>query len=167
MAVTPLQMTVMTAAIANGGKVLWPRLVARLEPQEPTALHLATNFPAGRVRDNLGVSLRNLKIVQEAMYADVHDADGTGSQALVPGMNICGKTGTAQVSNAKNDVVDHTTWFTSFAPLENPKYAVVVMVEGGSSGGSDCAPIAKNIYRFLGRLDQTPAGQTAVGRNIN
>jgi penicillin-binding protein 2 len=167
MAVTPLQMTVMTAAIANGGKVLWPRLVARLEPQEPTAQHLATNFPAGRVRDNLGVSPRNLRVVQEAMYADVHDADGTGSQALVPGMNIFGKTGTAQVSNAKNDVVDHTTWFTSFAPLENPKYAVVVMVEGGSSGGSDCAPIAKNIYRFLGRLDQTPAGQTAVSRNIN
>jgi len=45
--------------------------------------------------------------------------------------------------------VDHTTWFISFAPYEKPRYAVVVMVEGGSSGGGDCAPIAGNIYRAI------------------
>jgi penicillin-binding protein 2 len=168
MAVTPLQMTVMTAAIANGGKVLWPRLVSRLEPQDPSVVQPAVTFPAGRIRDELGVSAHNLRILQEAMYADVQDADGTGKAAAVEGMNICGKTGTAQVSNTQNKVVDHTTWFISFAPLEKPTYAVVVMVEGGSSGGGDCAPIAKNIYRFLKKLEGTkPTGPTALSRNTN
>ena len=167
MAVTPLHMTIMTAAIANGGKVLRPRLVSRLEPQDPTARNQVVNFPPGQVRDELGVSPRNLRIVQEAMFADVNEPEGTGRQAYVQGMNICGKTGTAQISNIKNAVVDHTTWFISFAPFESPKYAVVVMVEGGSSGGGDCTPIAKNIYRFLARPEQSKPGSAALTRNIN
>jgi penicillin-binding protein 2 len=46
-------------------------------------------------------------------------------------------------------VVDLTTWFASFAPYENPRYAVVVMVESGSSGGGTCAPIAHDIYQAI------------------
>ena len=49
----------------------------------------------------------------------------------MPGLQICGKTGTAQVQNAHNQEIDRTTWFASFAPYENPQYAVVVMVESG------------------------------------
>ena len=60
------------------------------------------------------------------------EAEGTGHAAQVPGLQICGKTGTAQVMNAHNQEIDRTTWFASFAPYENPKYAVVVMVEGGN-----------------------------------
>jgi penicillin-binding protein 2 len=168
MAVTPLQMAVMTAAIANGGKVLSPRLVSRIEPQDPVTGTQPVTFPPGHVRSELGVSLRNLRILQEAMYADVQDPDGTGAQAAVPGMNICGKTGTAQVSNVKNEVVDHTTWFISFAPLDSPKYAVVVMVEGGSSGGGDCAPIAKNIYSFIHKQEQNAGfNPSTLSRNTN
>jgi penicillin-binding protein 2 len=152
MSVTPLQMAVMTASLANGGKVLWPRLVARLEPQDPASGTPPVLFPAGRVRDLLGVNPANIKLVQEAMLAEV--VEGTGKQSIVPSVNICGKTGTAQITNLKNVVVDHTTWFVSFAPFENPRYAVVVMVEGGSSGGGDCAPIAGGIYRYLYRPDK-------------
>jgi penicillin-binding protein 2 len=157
--VTPLQMTVMTAAIANGGKVLWPRLVDRLEPQNPAAGMQPIVFPSGRVRDELGVQPRNLEILKEAMLADVQDGDGTGKAAAIPGFTICGKTGTAQVSNAKNEIVDHTTWFVSFAPYENPRYAVVVMVEGGSSGGGDCAPIARNIYQAILDREKSPVAK--------
>jgi penicillin-binding protein 2 len=145
--VTPLQMAVMTAALANGGKVLWPRVVTRMEPQDPASGAQPIVFPAGRIRDNLGVNPANLKIVQDAMLSEV--IEGTGKQAAVPGVSIGGKTGTAQITNERNVIIDHTTWFISFAPVENPRYAVVVMVEGGSSGGGDCAPIAGSIYRFL------------------
>ena len=143
--VTPLQMAVLTSAIANGGKVLWPRLVDSIEPQAAGS-QPAQVFPAGRVRDNLGMKPRNLEVLRAAMLADVEDADGTGRASAVPGLRVCGKTGTAQIMNEHNQVTDHTTWFISFAPYENPRYAVVVMVESGGSGGGTCAPIAKEIY---------------------
>lgn len=102
-----------------------------------------------RIRDDLGVNPRNLEIIREAMLADVEDREGTGRAAAVPGMRICGKTGTAQVTNSRNQVVDHITWFVSFAPYENPRYVVVAMVESGLSGGGTCGPIAQKIYRAL------------------
>ena len=69
MAVTPMQMAVAYSAIANGGTVLWPRLVERIEPQDPASGEAVTNFPAGLVRDNIGVSARSLKILRDAMLA--------------------------------------------------------------------------------------------------
>jgi penicillin-binding protein 2 len=50
--------------------------------------------------------------------------------------------------------MDHITWFVSFAPFDNPKYAVVVMVESGSSGGGTCAPKAKEIYLAIQKMEQ-------------
>jgi penicillin-binding protein 2 len=147
-AVTPLQMAVMTAALANGGKVLWPRLVDRIESQDPTSGEPPTVLPSGRVRDELGVSPRSLQILRDAMRDEVEDA-GTGARAVVPGLRICGKTGTAQVTNEHNQEVDRTTWFISFAPYEKPRYAVVVMVESGNFGSTTCAPIAAKIYEAI------------------
>ena len=147
--VTPLQMAVVYSTIANGGTVYWPRLVSRIEPQDPLLREVATNFPSGLVRDRLGVSGRSLRILHNAMLAETEDAEGTGQAAKVSGLRICGKTGTAQVMDEHNRVVDHTTWFASFAPYESPRYAVVVMVEGGSSGGGTCAPIAHDVYEKI------------------
>jgi cell division protein FtsI/penicillin-binding protein 2 len=146
--VTPLQMAVVACALANGGTVLKPRLVNRIEPislalgQEPTL------FPSGEVRDHLPVEAKYLRILHEAMMADV-ERGGTGAAAKVPGFPICGKTGTAQVEDVDGKLKRHDVWFLSFAPYGNPKYAVVVMVEGGSSGGSDCAPVGGDIYRAI------------------
>jgi penicillin-binding protein 2 len=156
-AITPVQMAVAYSAIANGGKVLWPRLVERIEPQDPASGVVATNFPSGVVRDELGVYPRTLKILHDAMLAETEDAEGTGHSAVVPGLRICGKTGTAQVEDEHNRVVDDTTWFASFAPYENPKYAVVVMVESGISGGSTCAPIAHDIYAEILKKENATA----------
>jgi penicillin-binding protein 2 len=145
--VTPLQMAVMTAAIANGGTVLWPRLVSKIEAQDPIATGAGITLPGGRVRDHLGVSQPSLRTLKEAMYADVHSGRlGTGDQAYVPGMEICAKTGTAQIEDVRGNVTNHITWFISFAPKEKPKYAVVVMVDKGISGGETCAPVAHDIY---------------------
>jgi penicillin-binding protein 2 len=147
MAVTPMQMAVAYAAIANGGTVLWPRLVERIEPQDPASGEAMTNFPTGLVRDHLDVSARNLKILHDTMLAETEE--GTGQPAQVPGLKICGKTGTAQVMNSRNQEIDRTTWFASFAPYENPRYAVVVMVESGTYGGPTCAPIAHDVYEAI------------------
>ena len=153
-AVTPMQMAVMTAAVANGGKIYWPRLVQRIEPQEalPNQENEISEFPV-RFRNDLGVQQKNLQIIRDAMKADVADSDGTGTAAAVPGMNVSGKTGTAQV--LINNAIRYYTWFASFAPHENPRYVVLVMVEDGSSGGGTCAPIAKKIYEAIKRLDET------------
>lgn len=152
--VTPLQIAVAYSAIANGGKVFWPRLIQRIEPQDILLNGKAVAFGNSRVRDNLGVSARNMKDLHDAMLAETEDAEGTGKAAVVPGLRICGKTGTAQVQDAHNRVVDETVWFASFAPYENPKYAVVVMVESGSSGGGTCAPIAREIYQAIQKREQ-------------
>jgi len=147
MAVTPMQMAVAYAAIANGGTILWPRLVERIEPQDPDTGETVSTFPSALVRDHLGVSARNLKILRDAMLAETEE--GTGQAAEVPGLQICGKTGTAQVMNSLNQEIDRTTWFASFAPYENPRYAVVVMMEGRTFWGATCAQIAHDIYQEI------------------
>jgi penicillin-binding protein 2 len=164
--VTPLQMAVVYSAIANGGTVFWPRLVSRVEPQDPMSRDAATNFPSALVCDHIGVSARSLNILRNAMLGETEDVEGTGKPAAVgPEMRICGKTGTAQVEDDHNRVVDHTTWFASFAPYENPKYAVVVMVESGISGGDSCAPIAHDIYETILEKEKSGAGKILATTN--
>lgn len=149
--VTPLQMALVTAAVANGGKLLRPRLVMQLEEQgsnRPPEV-----MPVLQVERDINVKPEHLEWVRRAMLDDVQDQKvGTGKAAYIPGMGICGKTGTAQIRTTKG--MDHVTWFVSFAPFESPKYAVVVVVEGGASGGGTCAPKAKEVYRVLQKLEQ-------------
>lgn len=170
-AVTPLQMAVMTAAFANGGEVLWPRLVARIEPQDPLAEEAPVEFPARRVRDHLGVAPRHLALLREAMLADTEDPEGTAWAAFrdyyrQPGaMRVCGKTGTAQVTDAHNRVIGRNLWFIAFAPYESPRYAVVVLVEGNGSGGTTCAPVARDIFEALKSIETAPSGAATLTSN--
>jgi penicillin-binding protein 2 len=140
-------MTVMTAAVANGGKVFSPRVVDRITPVDPTRANEAKIFPPAKVRGTLKVKPENLAHVQRAMLADVSDDDGTGKRARIEGFAVCGKTGTAEVRNREGR--HKITWFASYGPFEKPKYAVVVMVERGASGGLSCAPAARKIYEAL------------------
>jgi penicillin-binding protein 2 len=153
--VTPLQMAVAYAAIANGGTVFWPRLVARVEPQNSNGSGKVTTYPAGMTRDKITVTPRNMQILHSAMLAETQE--GTGQAAQVAGLQICGKTGTAQVMDEHNREVGVTTWFASFAPYENPRYAVIVMVEkeGRDYGGTICAPIAHDIYEEILRQEKS------------
>ncbi len=162
LSVTPLQMAVMISAIANGGKVLWPRLVQRIEPADPYSDQTLIEFPTRPPRDDLGVSERSLQITREAMLADVEEG-GTGKGALVPGMRIGGKTGTAQITDPRGQLVGQTTWFASCAPFERPRWVVVVMVEQGASGGGTCAPAAAKIYRTIQKLESE--GRPTVAAN--
>ena len=122
------------------------------------------SFPGGRVRDNLGVSDRNLHIVHQAMLADVETPEGTGHDAAVPGMHIAGKTGTAEVENSSGHVDKglKITWFASFAPVENPRYAVVAMVVSGASGGLTCAPLAHKVYVAIDEKDKKVLAKSGI-----
>jgi penicillin-binding protein 2 len=153
--VTPLQLAVATAAVANGGKVLTPQIVLQTTRQNeliPPSHHVIIK-PI--VRNTVPVSARALQVVRDAMRADVEDADGTGWRARVPGYPICGKTGTAQVEK-NGDFHHYTVWFASYAPAEDPRYAVVVMADFGhaASGGGNCAPVAGEIYKALKYRDE-------------
>jgi penicillin-binding protein 2 len=151
---TPLQIAILTAAIANGGKVIWPRLVERVESVDPTSGEPPILFPHRPPRDELGVSARSLQLTRDAMFADVEEDGGSGKQARTPGFKVCGKTGTAEVTDSHGKLVDRTTWFASFAPYENPRYVIVLMVEGGVFGGSTCAPAVGKIYQAIQKLEQ-------------
>ncbi len=168
-AITPMQIAVTYAAIANGGKVLWPRFVDRVEPQDPASGELPTIFPSGAVRDTLGLHPRSFKILHDAMLAETEDPEGTGRAAPVPGLRVCGKTGTAQIKNEQGQLIRWDYWFASFAPYENPRYVVVVMVESENrgSGGIVCAPIAHDIYQAIVQKEKPdlPALATAPHRS--
>jgi len=161
--VTPLQMAVMTSAVANGGKVLQPRLVKRVDSRQAFGQARNKVIPV-KVLNNLNLKRETVELLHKAMLADVADRDGSGRAAQVPGFTICGKTGTAQKkvptgkfhprSAVRLFRTDHITWFVSFAPVESPQYAVVVMVESGESGASTCAPIAGRIYRAIRHLER-------------
>jgi cell division protein FtsI/penicillin-binding protein 2 len=113
------------------------------------------------------VSERTIKILRDAMLGDTEDADGTGTKACVPGLRICAKTGTADVQDVHNAKIGKTTWFASFAPYEQPRYAVVVMVENGAFGGTTCAPVAHQIYLAIldrERMDSAK-GHTVARKN--
>jgi cell division protein FtsI/penicillin-binding protein 2 len=143
--------------------------VDRVEPQDPVSNEAPMVFPKGRVRDTMGVSQRSMKILKDAMLADVEVLGSTaykafhgpGGAPLLP-IRVCSKTGTAQNEvNGRIDKSKQTTWFLSFAPYENPRYAVVVMLEeGGASGGDTCAPIGREIYEAIVKSERAPAPKT-------
>jgi len=159
--VTPLQLALVIAAVANGGSVWWPRVVDHFEPSDPLSPNPVEKVRPAQLRTRLDIRPEHLDIVRTAMRDDVASDEGTGKGARVKDFAVCGKTGTAEVK-AGNRLVDKITWFASFAPFESPRYAIVVMVESGGSGGRTCAPVAQRIYEHLRDRDR---GTLQVGSN--
>jgi len=142
--VTPLQVAMMTAVVANGGNLFKPDLVLK-EVEFSGKEHKEKAELKGKVP----VRAEYLAIIRDAMTGVVNDPGGTGRRARLPNIKVAGKTGTAQVisldsQSSSKSHMDHA-WFTSFAPSENPEIAVTVLVEHGGKGGSVAAPIAKQI----------------------
>ncbi len=139
---SPLQLAVMSARIATG-RAVEPRLIKSID---------GVIQPSGAGAP-LDVDQANLRRIRQAMYSVVNDRGGTagGSRIVVDEMRMAGKTGTAQVRSVivKNSEVpwekrDHAL-FVNFAPYDNPKYAVAVVVEHGGGGSKAAAPIARDI----------------------
>jgi peptidoglycan glycosyltransferase len=138
--VTPLQMAMVAAAVANGGKLMTPHLTDRVVDRD------------GRVVERIGAStysqVMKPQTAQEVGEMMTHVVqEGTGTAAALQGIQVAGKTGTAQVgsSNAVNQV-----WFIAFAPVVDPRIAIAVTIERSpGEGGSVAAPIAKQVLESL------------------
>ncbi len=143
---SPLQMAMVTAAVANGGTSYYPRLIDRVVDQDGNVVFQ----DPPRVRANLlqsGLTEEQIEIVRRGMWKVVNEGGGTGRAAQVKGVAVAGKTGTAQNWRVNNGVKekDNHVWFIAFAPYQNPEVAVCVFVQGANSGGSVAAPIAAKI----------------------
>jgi peptidoglycan glycosyltransferase len=137
--VTPMQMAMVAAAIANGGEVMRPYVVEKVKAPDGSTVIKTKPDTLGRA-----VSPQHAAEVNQMMQAVV--TGGTGTAAQLPGIKVAGKTGTAETG--ENHV--NTTWFITFAPADDPRVAVAVVLERQSgTGGTTAAPIAKQIMEAL------------------
>jgi penicillin-binding protein 2 len=134
--VTPLQLAMYASLIANNGKTKIPHVVKGYIDINTEKL-----VPLEFKEISTGVSQDALDIVKKGMYLVVN-GHGTATHIKLPDVEICGKTGTAQNPHGE----DHA-WFVGFAPYENPKIAIAVLVENVGFGGTHAAPIAKNVIQ--------------------
>jgi penicillin-binding protein 2 len=143
--VTPMQVARFMSAIANGG-VLWkPRLVQRIERPDKGLVWA----DSGSVNGHVELSPMVWAFLRQSLWAVVNDG-GTGGAARIPGLDIAGKTGTAQtVANSKSSKGQDHAWFAAFGPVKDPEVVVVVIVERGGHGGEVAAPIARQIFNAI------------------
>ncbi len=149
---TPLQIITAVSAIGNGGKVVRPHLLREVQDSHGNVLQ---RFEKS-VRGIVPVEPEYLQIVKEAMHESV--TRGVAQKAAVPGLEVAGKTGTAEFGPARPGSQETHGWFVGFAPYDEPEVAVVVFFQRGI-GGSDAAPAGSKIldYYFHGpRLAQKP-----------
>jgi penicillin-binding protein 2 len=155
MLATPLQLAAMTATLANGGTPVYPRLLKAVQDartNEITAAEPARGEP-------FAIRPEHLELVRAGMVG-VTSPGGTAVKAGAgAGYTIAGKTGTAQVVAIKQDAKydasklreehrDHAL-FIAFAPADNPKLAMALLVENGGSGSGTAAPIAREVFDFF------------------
>jgi penicillin-binding protein 2 len=166
---TPLQVNVMTAAIANGGIIYKPQFIEEIVDPDDKVVNRFTPVRTGEFPG----SEADLEVIRKGLLAAVNGINGTGEHARLKSIKVAGKTGTAQVvrlahvKDMDEDKIpykyrDHA-WFTCYAPAENPQIAVTVLVEHGSHGGSTAGPIARRILMKYFNLDEeteNPDGQT-------
>lgn len=130
--VSPIQLACYAMALANEGKIYTPHVVNRIKLKKAKdTIKIEPKFKQVEFQPKVW------KLVREGLYRAVNLPGGTGGAARVPGINVAGKTGTAQNPHGK----DHA-WFIGFAPYENPKIAICVLVENAGYGGVYAAPIA-------------------------
>jgi penicillin-binding protein 2 len=136
--ITPLQAAVMVSAIANNGRIVQPHIVESIG-----------SVKAAKPRPRtMAVLPDNIQIIKDAMAMVVQSQGGTGILAAVSGLEVSGKTGTAQVV----DNPPHA-WFVGYAPSDKPKAAIAVFLENGGYGGEAAAPIAGAMFKKMKELE--------------
>jgi len=135
--VTPLQLAVYTAAIANRGTLFTPHLVSKIKNNEAEAIVKPEIVRSGFVSDDV------LQVVREGMRQTV--TSGTAQSLGTLPIEVAGKTGTAEYGVEKG----HThAWFVSFAPYDNPEIALVVLAEGAGEGHASAVPVSKEVLEW-------------------
>ncbi|MBL9133037.1 MAG: penicillin-binding protein 2 [Verrucomicrobiaceae bacterium] len=150
---TPLQMASVTATVANGGKSWRPHLLKRVMDGDKVEIEFQ---PSLRSDLSTRVKPAEIEVIRKGMWKVVNDPGGTGKSARIVGIEVAGKTGTAQnwrrdEHNVKLD--DNHTWFISFAPYQTPRFACAVLVQNGKSGGGCAAPVARRVLEQCLALD--------------
>ncbi len=168
---TPLQLCMMTAQIANGGFAVKPKIIVDSNPisyedaKQSMESGLLFDTDSEELLDKkLFKNQRNIKIVQEAMFASTNERFGTSYKSRIddPKYQFAGKTGTAQVKRISKrerelDLEleqipykdrDHAL-YVAYGPYVNPRYALSIIVEHGGSGSKAAAPIAKKLFKLI------------------
>lgn len=151
---TPLQMAVLFAALANGGVRHRPLIINRIETTDGKSVFKSESEVTG----TLPASPKTLQIIQRGLWEVVNNMRGTAWKSRVEGIDMCGKTGTAQLFGRKDDakttdgpvsshLIPHA-WFVAYAPAVKPRIVVSVIVEHGDSGSRAAAPIAGQLIRL-------------------
>jgi penicillin-binding protein 2 len=126
-----------------------PHLLQRIERQGKVVREFSPEFK------RVDIAAEHFEQVIEGLFRVVNQ-EGTGRAARIAGLDICGKTGTSQIITKENPQYKRLTkekrfmphsWFVSFAPRENPRLAMVVLVENGGDAGAIAAPLAGQVYR--------------------
>jgi len=155
MLATPLQLAAATATLANNGAPVHPRLLKAVQDSKTQEVR---PFAAAPDKDAVAVKPENLALIRAAMV-DVTKPGGTASQAYAgAAYSVAAKTGTAQVvgmkqnekydeKRLKQEHWDHAL-LISFAPADDPKIALAILVENGKHGGSTAGPIAREVFDY-------------------
>lgn len=155
--VTPLQMAGVISSVFNGGYLYQPTIIRQLGENDHGA-HLFKPTVMGKLK----VKEENLNRIKRALEGVVNESRGTGGKARMKEIIVAGKTGTAQVigleaekgldraGDVPDEYKDHA-WFVAIAPTDNPRLSLSILVENGGHGGSEAAPIAKEMIKaYLG-----------------
>jgi penicillin-binding protein 2 len=146
--VTPVQLLKVIATVALRGRMPRLHLLQRIEKDGRKIAEFRPEFT------QVPIAPENFQVVVEGLFRVVNE--GTGRAARIPGLDICGKTGTGQIIAKDNPRYDTLTkekrfmpnsWFVSFAPKDNPRLAMVVLVENGGDAGAIAAPLAAQVYK--------------------
>jgi penicillin-binding protein 2 len=157
--VSPLQLAIGYATIANGGVCYYPRLIDKVLNEDGSPVlgeHGKPLVSLPRVRSDLHNELSpdQIELVRKGFWKVVNEDGGTGGRARLKDWVVAGKTGTAQATDRGHK--DNVGWLACFAPYDHPKYVVVVMVqvgENGGHGGETAGPIASRILERILAMD--------------
>ncbi len=148
---TPLQMCAVTACVANGGKYYKPRIVKKAVSEDGKIV--ISDTPKLEVDlTQSGIKASDIELIRKGMRMSTNDPGGTSGKAKLTDIVIASKSGTAQTTD--NGKKSNNSWVMSFAPYENPKYAICVLVQNGGSGGGVCGPLVNLVFRGLFARDK-------------
>jgi len=147
--VTPLQMARAYAALVNGGMVIQPRIIRRVNSREG---HVLVDLSKPNIQKRVLATSEELELVKQSLSDVVNAPGGTGRHARLAeefNISVGGKTGTAQVVDLKyhgkkGNFEDHA-WFVGFAPVENSEIVVAALIEHGGHGGASAAPVVQAV----------------------